>query len=313
MTMSPAHILIIGILFAALPARPEVRQYILGPEDQLLVRALEVVEFSTTPTRIDERGIINLPPIGEIEAGGKTINQVKAEVTLRLKKYVHAPQVSVSIAEFRPRPVSIFGAVARPGVVHLHGPKTLWELVSDAGGFKNEVGERIRITRRVEQGEIPLDGAQIDPTGRYYTVELATADVREMKNPDTNIDLMERDAIVVSTADIIYVVGHVNRAGGFVANGSMSVLEALSLSGGYKPHAKSKQSAILRIQQGTDVRRIIPVNLKQILNGRGEDIVLKPQDILFVPHNAWADFGVGLARTAVAAATSAAIYTGVRY
>ncbi len=288
-------------------------QYILGPEDQIAIRVLDLEEFPKEPLRIDASGNISLPLIGTVEAGGKTVNQLETEIADRVKKYLVNPQVTVSIAEFRPRPVSIFGAVTRPGVAYLRGPKTLWELVSDSGGFKNEAGEKIRITRRVERGEIPLEGAEVDASGKYYTIEIDTRDVMDMRNPETNIELKEDDAVVVSTADVIYVVGNVHRAGGFITNGSISLLEALSLAGGYQPHSKPKKSAILRVQEGTDVRRIIPVDLKQTLEGGGEDIVLQPSDILYVPHNAWRDFGVGLARTAVAAATSSVIYTSMRY
>lgn len=297
----------------ALPLSSAERLYTLGPDDYIVVHALDVEEFNGKPIRIDARGAINLPMIGRINASGLTIAQLEGEITLRLKKFLLDPQVTVSISEFRPRPVSVFGAISRPGQIQLRGPKTLWELISDAGGFKNDVGDKIRVTRRREEGEIPLPGARVDETGKYYIVEIDTKDVMEMSNPDTNIDLAAHDVISVSTADVIYVVGHVNRAGGFVTNGSMSLLEALSLSGGFKPNAKQKQCAILRVQPGTDVRRIIPINLKRVLTGKGEDIVLKPQDILYVPHDAWKDFGTGLARTAVAAATSSVIYAGIRY
>jgi len=297
----------------ALPLAAAERLYTLGPDDYLVVRALDVEEFDGKPIRIDGSGAINLPMIGRINAAGLTIAKLEGEITLRLKKFLLDPQVTVSISEFRPRPVSVFGAVARPGQIQLRGPKTLWELISDVGGFKNDVGNKIRITRRREDGEIPLSGARVDETGKYYTVEIDTKDVMEMSNPDTNIDLAAHDVISVSTADVVYVVGHVNRAGGFVTNGSISLLEAISLSGGFKPDAKQKKCAILRVQPGTDVRRIIPINLKRVLSGKSEDIVLKPQDIVYVPHDAVKDFGRGLAKSAIAAATYAVIYAGLIY
>jgi len=302
------------ILFIAALAVASARpMYLLGPDDQIVIHATDVEEFPKTPIRVDAEGFVSLPTVGRVEAGGKTINQLESELRERLKKYVIDPQVTVSIAEFRSRPVSIFGAVTRPGVVQLRGPKTLWEVITESGGFKNDAGETIRITRRLDQGEIPIDGARIDETGRYSVLEIDTRSVMEMTNPEENIPLMENDVIAVSQSDVVYVVGHVNRAGGFVTNGSISLLEALSLSGGFRPHANAKKAAVLRARPNTDKRQVIPVNLKQLLKGEAEDIALKPQDILFVPHDSWKDFGVGLARTAVAAATSAGIYAGVRY
>ncbi len=287
--------------------------YILGPEDQIVVRALDLPEFPNQPMRIDARGMINLPLLGRIEAGGNTIEQLEAEITIRLKKYQHAPQVVVSVAEFRSRPVSVFGAVARPGVMQLRGPKTLWEVLSEAGGLKNDVGKTIKITRRAEHGPLPLEDARVDETGKFIVAEVDVQSLREMADPDENIELMEQDVVSVSTADVVYVVGHVNRSGGFVTNGSISLLEALSLSGGFKQHAAAKKARILRVQAGTDQRQVIAVNLKHVLRGDREDIALKPQDILFVPHDAWKDFGIKLVTAATGAATGAAIYAGIRY
>lgn len=154
------RLLIVAILVAGLS--PAAQTYILGPDDQLMVRALDVAEFPDTPLRIDANGEINLPTIGRVEAGGKTIEQVEAEVALRLKRYLVDPQVTVSIAEFRSRPVSIFGSITRSGVVQLQGPKTLWELISESGGLKNDAGQSIKITRQ-------LWGAVLGPFGSPST------------------------------------------------------------------------------------------------------------------------------------------------
>lgn len=287
--------------------------YTLGPGDKIVVRALDVEEFPNEPVLVDDRGTIDLPYIGRINVQGLTLDQVEAEVTRRLRKYVRRPDVTVSIAEFRPRPVSVYGAVERPGVVQLRGPKTLWELISDVGGFSNQAGDKIRITRRLDEGDLPLPNAQVDETGRYITAEISTRDVLEMTNPDTNIELMAHDVISVSIADVVYVVGHVHRAGGFVTNGSISVLEALSLAGGFQPHAAAKNARILRVKPGTDERLVIPVNLKKVLRGESEDMALKPQDILFIPHDSWKDFGTKMVIAATAAAATSVIWASIRY
>lgn len=288
------------------------RMYLLGLDDQIVVRAIDVEEFQDNPLRIDGRGNINLPLIGRTQAGGKTLEQLEAEITLRLKKYLHDPQVTVSIAEFRSRPVSVFGAVGRPGVLQLRGPKTLWEVISEAGGLKNEVGDTIKITRRLEQGELPLPDARVDETGNYIIAEVNVASLRNMENPAENIELLEHDVISVSTADIVYVVGHVNRAGGFVTNGSISLLEVLSLAGGFKAQAAAKKARILRVQPGTDQRQMIAVNLKRLLRGDGEDVVLKPQDILFVPHSTMQEVGMRALQAAASIGTGVAVYRGGR-
>ena len=296
-------VIVIAALSLAAPGAAEPHVYLLGPDDQILVRALEVAEFPDKPLRVDERGLITLPLVGEIEAGGKTIRQLEAEISSKLKKYLHEPEVTVSISEFRSRPVSVFGAVSRPGVMQLRGPKTLWEVISEAGGFKNEAGDRIRITRSLEHGPIPLDGATIDETGKYSIVEIDTRSVMEMTNPAENIEILAHDVISVSQADVVYVVGHVNRAGGFVTNGSISVIEALALAGGFKEFANQKEARILRVQPGSEERIQIAINLKRVLKAEDEDVALRPQDILFIPHAGMKEFGSKTMSMAIAAAT----------
>ncbi len=286
--------------------------YTLGPDDQVVIRALDIEEFPRDPIRIDGRGEISLPLLGRIRAGGKTVDQLEAEIALALRAYLFDPQVTVSVSEFRSRPVSVFGAVGRPGVLQLRGPKTLWEVLSDAGGLKADAGNTIRIARRLEYGAIPLPGAHVDETGKYSVAEVDVRSVMDMTNPEENIQLLDNDVVSVSRADIVYVVGHVHRAGGFVTNGSISLLEALALAGGFLPHAAPGKARVLRVQDGGGSRRQIPVDLKRALRGESEDIRLEPQDILFVPNDAWKDFGIKLATTAAAAATGAGIYRGLR-
>ena len=74
-----------GLLAVACCAVGAERMYLLGPEDQIIVRAVDVEEFHLEPIRIDARGNVNLPLVGRIRAGGRTIEQLETEITTRLK------------------------------------------------------------------------------------------------------------------------------------------------------------------------------------------------------------------------------------
>jgi polysaccharide export outer membrane protein len=306
-----ARRLLVGCLLlchAIFGASGTERVYLLGPEDQIIIRAVDIEEFPDEPTRIEGNGEINLPLVGRIEASGMTLKQLEAEIALRLGKYLHDPQVTVSIAEFRSQPISVLGAVTRPGVLQVRGPKTLWEVISDVGGFQNDAGNTIKIVRDLDQGAIPLPGARVDPTGEFSIVELDVDSVKSMENPKENILLMPYDVISVSHADIVYVVGDVGRAGGFVTNGSISVLEALSLAGGYGPRSAPGKSRILRAQEDTDQRAQIPIDLKKLIRGEHEDLRLRPNDILFVPHSTMKDVALGALQAATSIGTSIVVF-----
>jgi polysaccharide export outer membrane protein len=290
--------------------------YPLGTGDKIMIYVTDVEEYENLgerPLTLDDGGEINLPLVGRVRAAGRTIEQLETEITTRLKRFLHEPQVTVSIAEFKSRPVSVFGAVDRPGVIQLEGPKTLWEAISLAGGLKHEAGATIRITRRLDQGEIPLPNARVNETGGFMTADVDVKSVLEMTNPEQNILIMPNDVITVSKANIVYVMGDVKQAGGYVSNGKLSVLQALSLAGGMEPNANGKEARILRLHDGADKRVQIALDLKRILKGETEDIVMRPDDILFVPHSRWKEFGMQALTASVGTVSGIAIYrVGIR-
>ena len=286
--------------------------YVLGPDDQIVIHAIDSPEISDKPILIGTNGNVTLPLIGRIKAGGLTVERLETELNARLKKYVKDPQISVTVVEFRSQPVSVFGAVTKPGVIQLRGRKTLYEVLSMAGGPRETAGSSLTLSRRRENGEVPLPGATTDPTGQFSTAELNVQETLEGKNPAANIEIKPNDTISVSegSSNMIYVVGDVQRAGGFSLGGrqSVSVLMALSLAGGLGRTAKPEKARIIRIVPGEPKPREVGVNLHQILNGKAEDIGLRPQDVLVVPTSGRKTFTTSYLPGAVSAAAYAAIY-----
>ena len=265
-------------------ARPE--NYVLGPDDQVTVQALDVDEIK--PARVDRNGELRLPMIGRVKAAGLTVAQLETTLTERLKRYVRDPEVIVSVSEFRSQPVSVFGAVKSPGVHQLAGNKKLIEIISLAGGVADDAGYRIKITRSLEWGPIPLDSAQNDATGQFSVAEVDLKAITEAANPADNIVIRPHDVISVPRAELIYVIGQVQKPGGYVLHEreTMSVLQALSLAGGLGQVASPKNARILRASAAGPSRQEIPIDLKTLLIGKGQDLPLKAEDILFIPENA---------------------------
>jgi polysaccharide export outer membrane protein len=203
---------------SALFARPVPRTpgYILGPDDQIQIRALETGDMFEKPVLIGTNGNITLPLIGRIQAGGLTVEQLESELTQRLKNFLHDPQVSVTVVDFQSQPVSVFGAVTTPGVIQLRGRKTLYEVLSMAGGPRETVGSSVTVTRQGEYGEVQLPGAASDPSGNFSSAEVSVQEIVEGKSAAANIEIKPHDVISVAHANtkMVYVVGDVQRAGG---------------------------------------------------------------------------------------------------
>jgi polysaccharide export outer membrane protein len=270
---------------AVVPEKNATASYLLGAEDQINVRILEAPELAEKPIHIDPQGFIELPLAGRVKAAGLTTEQLQHDLTNRLKAYIKDPHVVVSIGDFRSQPVSVIGEVATPGLQQLKGRKTLAEVLSLAGGLKPDAGNTVKITRRKEYGPVPLPGAADDPTGQFSVAEVKLSAIIEAKDPQQNILIQPYDVVSVPKGEMVYVVGEVDKAGGFVldAKERISVLQALSLAGGLKPNASPGSARILRAGMDGQQRVEIPVNVKRILEGRDEDHNLRPDDILFIP------------------------------
>jgi polysaccharide export outer membrane protein len=81
----------------------------------------------------------------------------------------------------------------------------------------------------------------------------------------------------------IYVTGEVSRAGAFPLLPNMTVLQALSSSGGFTQFAKLKNIYVLRTEDGEQVK--IPFNYKEAVKGKKpeQNILLQPGDVIVVP------------------------------
>jgi len=294
------------------PGPPDT--YVLGPGDEIVIRAPDAPEIADRPVRIDMRGFINLPLVGRLQAGGLTVEQLEAELTRRLKTYLVEPQVAVSVNQYRSQPVSVLGAVGSPGVLQLEGRKTLFEVLSLAGGLRPDAGDTIRITRRKQWGRIPLPGATEDPTGQFWTAEVPVKSVMEAQNPEQNILVCPFDVITVPRAQMVYVIGSVRKPGGFVLGDKeiLTVLQALSLAEGLDRGAAPQNAKILRASQGSTTRTEIPIDLKRILQGKASDVPLGPDDILFVPGSTSKNLAYRSVEAMFAIGTGFAIYRGAR-
>jgi polysaccharide biosynthesis/export protein len=261
--------------------------YLLGAQDQITVKVIELEEIGEKTFRVDSEGDINVPLIGRVHAAGLTVEQLETQITAALDSVMRRPSVTVTLTEVRSKPVSVLGAVNTPGVLQVQGQKTLVEMISMAGGLRSDAGHSARITRKLEIGRIPLRTAADDATGQFSVAQIKLRTVMGAENPEENIPILPYDVIWVPRADMVYVMGEVAKPGGFALSESdtMSVMQALSLSGGLGRAAAPKNAKILRPILGGAKRAEVALDVKQIIAGAAVDVPLLPEDILFIPSN----------------------------
>lgn len=285
-------------------AAQQAAAYVLGPDDQITIHALLVPEIAEKAIRIESDGWINLPLAGRVKAGGLTPSQLEQAIVERLKVYVEQPQVSIDITEMKSQPVSVLGAVKNPGVHQLRGPKALVDVLALAGGVEADAGYSVRIARRVQAGVPPLPNAQPDATGEYVVTEVGLEDVMDGRRLASTLAIQPHDVITVPRARLIYAIGEVKKPGGFVLREkqTVSVLQVLALAEGLSRTAGAGNARVLRNNPAGGRREEIPVNLNRLMAGKGEDVSLQPDDILFVPNS--------LAKSGFVRAMEAAIQVG---
>ncbi len=235
------------------PNMETMPNYVLGPGDTIIIRAVGIDEFSdkTDTKLIDMRGYVDVPIVGHVKAAGLTVEQLEATITKELQKYVRDPQVTVTVAEFKSQPVSVVGSVLQPGVYKLTGQNTLVQVLSQAQGLSEDAGNTINITREKAQGRIPLPGCAEDSTGQFYTATIDTKRMLDAKDPSANIVVKPNDVISVPKAEMVYVVGAVIKSGAFVLNQreSMSVLQAVSMAEGLEKTSSPGRAKIIRREE----------------------------------------------------------------
>ncbi len=269
-------------------SRPQTEPgYVLGPNDQISIHVVSCEEINDKPIPVDLSGMVHLPLVGSLKASGSTIQQLQAEITDRLRQYLLHPDVSVSVVEFRSQPVSVVGAVKAPGVQQVQGRKTLLEMLSLVGGLDPSAGPTLKITRQSQWGSIPLPNVKQNATKQFSVAEVNLKSLIQATHPEENIFVKPHDVISVPRAEMVYVIGEVQKAGGYVLNDidQITVLQALSMAGGLSQTARGQEVRILRRTPGSVERREIPVNVNKMLNGQNPDVRMQPEDILFIPNN----------------------------
>jgi polysaccharide export outer membrane protein len=282
--------------------------YVLGPNDQISLVVDQLQDnFKDKTFRIDGQGDVSIPMIGRVHAAGLTASEFEDALRVRFGVILRAPDIVVNVTEFSSQTASVMGAVNKPGVHRLTGPKSLFEMLSLSEGLRPDAGTTVRITRELKSGPIPLPGSTVSSSGK---MSVATARLKNVESgTEENIEILPGDTIFVPKADVVYAVGDVVRPAGFPIgeNETLSALQVVSLAQGMIKTAAGDKAKILRLAPGGGPRVEIPINLKLLMAGKGTDMPLQPDDILFVPNSAAKSVGFRTVDAIVNAASGLAI------
>jgi polysaccharide export outer membrane protein len=288
--------------------------YLIGPEDVLSIDVFDVPELSKLKVEVGNDGNVAVPLLGNVRAAGLTQHQLRDELAEEWgKKYLQDPQVTVTIDDFKSRPVSVVGAVAKPGEYFLTGRRTLVEVLAMAGGPASlgaAAGKEVMVERPGGFADLPqVDGLRQTAPDK---VSIEMKKLLYSQDTDLNIEIDPFDIVSVSRAGVIYVVGAVTRPGGYLLDSkdTVSVLEAIAMAQGVGANAKTRDVRIIK-RSDAGVQKEIPIDLKKMMQGKAPDITLAANDILFVPNSAAKAIGKQSIATTIGMITGLVVYRGL--
>lgn len=291
------------------PTSPE--EYRIGPEDLLEISVFEAAEMNRS-LRVSAGGEISLPLLGAVQAAGLTPRELEFVLQELLRRSVMKdPHVSVFVREMQSHPVSVFGAVRKPGVFQIRGARTLVEVLAMAEGLSEDAGDTVLVMRGAgfhrtgqpnptgpaaspvtlpaveEFGPATATSATPGEPAGDSTIEIELKRLLDSGDVGANVPVYPGDVVKVTRAGIVYVVGEVRKPGGFVlkSNENISVLQAIALAEGLTRTSQRSRTRIIHTEEVTGQRSERMVDLAKVLAGKAEDPILRPKDIVFVPNS----------------------------
>jgi polysaccharide export outer membrane protein len=274
----------------------KAEETLIYPNDVLFIQVFDVDQM-TRDYLVSATGMLDFPLLAEqIRAMGLTPHELAEIIS---KKCIEAgvlshPHISVTVRESRVHAVAIAGAVRTPQMYPVFGRMKLLDVLAQAGGVTDDAGSSVTITRgEVSRRVLATEAGDAAEAGKSVPVPPSVSiDLRRLEetgDPSLNVDIYPGDRVTVQRAGVVYVLGAVNRAGGFVmteARQDMTVLRAIALAESLKSTAKAKKAMIIRPNPAAPGgREEIPINLEAMMRGRDPDRPLQGNDILFVPDS----------------------------
>jgi polysaccharide biosynthesis/export protein len=286
-----------GSVFAA-----DLNRAAIGPDDTVTIMALNVDEISKS-WRVGPSGELNLPMVGSLNAAGMTAEQLQKAIADRLKQFVRDPEVTVFVSEVKSHPVTVTGAVEKPGILQLERPTPLFAVLAEVGGVKDP-GSTITVSRSMDNGAIPDSGAVTSKDGKYSVLELPLQDVLLGHGAAANVEVHAFDTVTVSQVKhphLVFLAGEVNKPGAIELDttDTVSLTKALALAGGLTHVAKPAHTMIRHIGANGQETAFAFVDMKKILNGKAKDLSLMEGDVIIVPSSSLETYVQAMATTGI--------------
>jgi polysaccharide biosynthesis/export protein len=273
----------------------------IGPEDLISVQVYDSPELTRT-VRVNADGTIRMPMLKQkIKVDGMMPAEIETAISKQLQTegILVDPVVTVSIAEYLSKPISVAGEVKIPGSFQAQPNMTLLDAIIRAGGLTDEAGQDIIVTRIVKGP---------DGTTQQINQRIPAKDLLDATDHALNLALTGGEQISVPPAGRIYVVGNVKSPGAVKVHetNDATVFKVLAITQGTLPFSQ-KVAYIYRKEAGQAGQDGIPIQLADILQRKAPDVPLQSNDILYIPENSRQKLTVDILKASLGIATTVAV------
>jgi len=264
---------------------------LLGTGDLIELSVFEVEELSKIKLRIPQRGAIRLPLVGSLQASGRTVSELEEDIREALKKsYMHDPQVTVFVLEYKSHMFSVTGAVTKGGVHPLTSRLRVSDALALAEGLSADADTTIYLVRWVPAdvaaqmeaaspaSDRPLRHASDGKVEVTVPIDLEALSRGEQ---DLNVQLQAGDVIHVPKANSFYVGGQVEKPGLYPLRQETTIQQGIFAAGGVTEVAAWGDIRLYRVKPNGE-REVTKVDLDEIEAGKQVPPGLKKQDVIIV-------------------------------
>ena len=256
-----------------LAAPEDVSKAELVPGTLLSMDVYGVPEMSGVNLRLDANGDASIPTLGAVHLAGSTVLQAQQTVAKALvqAEMLVAPVVQLTLVQFAAGYVSVLGEVQSPGRFQIIAARNLAEVLALAGGETLAAGSDIEVQRTSATTGQTLQHVSYTPQD----------DLRVLQN----VTVQPGDSVYIRRANVVYVLGAVNKPGGYlmVNGGLLNIYQALSLAGGTTLDAAKNGMYIIRPHD--EAFQTIKVPFTKLAGRRPTDLQLQKNDVLYVPRS----------------------------
>ncbi len=247
--------------------------YVVGAGDLLIISVLDLSEVEKVRVRVGADGFIRLPLVNTVKAKDLTARQIESKLAdLYGAEYLHDPQVSVFIEEYRSRRASVLGEVNKPGIYEVNDRRTLTDMLAQAGGLSKEADRVVYVLRK--NGN---PGTASSNAGDLLKIDL---DELLVGHPGLNITVDTGDVISVPRSGEFLLGGAVKKPGPYPLKGKLTVDQAIYFGEALKDEADVSDIEILRFNGSKT--EVFHVNLEQLRSEGKVAPVIQKNDVVFV-------------------------------